>query len=73
MVTTGRAWIKAAAVMACKRGPGVGWIIFQKRKSRMLKQSSHATLKTHKTGFHLGMTETVRLRRLQEGNNASLC
>lgn len=32
----------------------------------MLKQPSHITLKTHKTGFHLEMTETVKLRRLHK-------
>lgn len=52
--------------LAYKHGSLVGWIIFQNSKSRMLKQPSHVTWKTHKTGFHLEMTETVKLRLQKE-------
>lgn len=75
-MTTGSTQTKAAAGsdgLTYKHGSLVGWIIFQNSKSRMLKQPSHVTWKTHKTDFHLEMTETVKLRRLQKEKKASLC
>lgn len=51
--------------LACQTWPH-GGLFFPNRKSRMLRQPCHFTLKTRKAGFHLEMAETVTLRRVQE-------